>query len=232
MNAEQLSLPLNLRPGATFENYYPGSNLEVISSLYQLANGRGQHFIYLWGASGTGRTHLLESTCHAAQAVNLPVCYLSFPPIKNKLTPDMLQDLSSMHLICIDNIEAIAHQDEWEKAVFDLYNDVMAAHKRLVVSSDRAPFLLKFHLADLLSRLQSGVVYEIKSLSDEQKIQALKFRAKVLGLKMLDDVVRFLLSRYPRDMKSLFNALDQLDKASLQLQRRLTIPFIKSVLKI
>jgi DnaA family protein len=87
-------------------------------------------------------------------------------------------------------------------------------------------------LEDLRSRLQWGLTYQVHSLTDEDKQQALQMRARARGLELSDDVAQYIIQRLPRDTNELFWQLARLDHASLAEQRKLTIPFVKKVLAI
>ena len=73
-------------------------------------------------------------------------------------------------------------------------------------------------------------MFQLQSLSDEDKLRALQLRASRRGLHMSDDVGRFILTRGERSMNALFELLERLDQASLQEKRKLTIPFLKETL--
>jgi len=103
---------------------------------------------------------------------------------------------------------------------------------KLLITSNAAPKQVPFILPDLISRLEWGQVYQLKELSDEDKLYALQLRALLRGFKLPTDVGLFLLKRVDRDMKTLSNLLDKLDKVTIAEQRKLTIPFIKSVFNL
>jgi DnaA family protein len=84
-------------------------------------------------------------------------------------------------------------------------------------------------LPDLRSRLVWGPVFQLQVLPDAKKREALQLRAQLRGLELPENVADYLLSHYPRDLFGLFARLDQLDTAAMALQRKLTIPFIKTV---
>ena len=232
MNTTQLTLGLNLRDDATFSNFYcVEKNRLMLMSLHASAIGRGEPFIYIWGPKGTGRSHLLQASCHAGHQVGLTTLYLPLNDV-HALKPEILEGLEALHLICVDDIQNIAGKKEWEVAFFDFFNRMQEAHKRLIIAANLQPQSLNMALKDLVSRLTSGTTYPICELSDEQKIEALILRAKARGMLLKEDVAKFLFRRFPRDMSSLFGALDVLDKTSIEAQRRLTIPFVKEVLKI
>jgi DnaA-homolog protein len=228
---EQLTLGLELHEDTTFENYYVGNNDQLLTILQAIARGRGEQFVYLWGASGVGKTHLLQACCHAANQLKLSPLYLSFKNIE-QLQPDVLDGLENLHLVCIDDVNVMAGRPAWEEAFFHLYNRMREENKRLIVAGSVPPQELGLALKDLVSRLAWGIALPVTELKDEEKMQAIMTRAKARGLPVSQSVAKFLLNRWPRDMASLFKALSQLDHASLAAKRRLTIPFVKEALSL
>ncbi|KPJ67209.1 MAG: hypothetical protein AMJ43_04880 [Coxiella sp. DG_40] len=224
----QLTLNIRLRDDSTFDNFYSKNNQQLIFYLRKLSCGNEQQFTYIWGKSGCGRSHLLQACCQVANESGLSSIYL--PLSATELSPQILEDLEIIQLLCLDDIQGIAGQYQWEEAIFHIFNKLLDKKKPLLISADRAPFTLPINLPDLKSRLSSGVTFQIQPLSDDQKLTALRLRAKARGLYLSYDASKFLLNRYPRDTTSLFAALEKLDQTSLSTQHRLTIPFIKSVL--
>ena len=153
-------------------------------------------------------------------------------PLQELLTlaPELLEGLEQQALIAIDDVQAIAGMPQWEEALFHLYNRVRDCGHRLVVSATVAPAGLTLTLPDLTSRLGWGPVFQLAALSDTDKRAALQMRARRRGLELGNEVPEYLLRRCPRDMDSLFSLLNQLDRASLVAQRRLTIPFVRELL--
>ena len=100
------------------------------------------------------------------------------------------------------------------------------------MASSDIPTKLNLTLPDLVSRLDWGVSFQTKALCDDDKVKALQMRAKLRGLTLSNEAGKFLISRLTRDIRSLIHALDRLDKASIAMQRKLTIPFIKSILSL
>lgn len=145
--------------------------------------------------------------------------------------PEVLDGMEQLALVCIDNIECIAGDEEWEMAIFNLYNRILETGRtRLFITGDRPPRQLSLRLPDLASRLDWGQIYKLQPLSDEEKLLALQLRGKLRGFELPEDVGRFLLKRLDREMRTLFMTLDQLDRASITAQRKLTIPFVKEIL--
>lgn len=225
----QLALQMWLRDSNTFDNFVTGENAQLVSVLKD--NARDERFVLLWGSSGVGKTHLLQSLCHWAAANGAASAYL---PLKerNQLLPEMLEGLETLSLIAIDDVDAIAGDVSWERALFNLYNAIRETPNCRLILSASVPFTnLDIQLPDLKSRLGWGLVFQVQSLSDEQKIAALMQRAEGRGFDLPADVGRYLLRHCRRDMAGLFALLAQLDRESLAVQRRLTIPFVKQVIE-
>lgn len=229
----QLSLPVHLPDDETFQSYYPAAgNDQLIQKLQSCAVGEARQPLYLWGPGKSGRTHLLHAACASANDLERRSFYIPLG-IHASISPALLEGLEQVDLVCIDDIDAIAGHPLWEEAIFDLYNR-MAEHKTgsLVVSASSAPAEAGFLLPDLESRMQWGLIYQLHPMEDDEKLAALQRRAAMRGLQLPEDVGRFLLNRMARDMRTLFDVLDKLDKASMVHQRKLTIPFVKEMLRL
>ena len=223
--SNQLPLEIGLRDTATFDSYYAGENPEVIAVL----RDSEEPFVFLAGVKNTGKTHLLQALCHHYHQQGRPCGYIPLQQYQ-ELAPAMLDGLESMPLICLDDIDAIASLPAWETALFHLYNRVRDAGGRLVASAAQVPAQAGFRLADLASRLSGGPLFQLRELTDRHKLAALQHRAQVRGLELSGEVGEYLLRRMPRDMASLFELLEKLDRESLVAKRRLTIPFVRQLL--
>jgi DnaA family protein len=231
---EQLALNLRLRDASSFENYFVARNREAVERLQQAVRSLGDtphapaSWLYLWGESGTGKTHLLEAACRAAQEQGYAPLYV---PLAEKagFSTALLEDVEQVPLVCVDDVDAIAGDTTWEAALFALYEHLRAHGGMLVLAASNSPAAIGLQLADLATRLAAGLVYQLQPLSDAEKISALRLRAQRRGLEMTEEVARYLLTRFPRDLHSLFALLDRLDSATLAAQRRLTIPFLRDL---
>lgn len=225
----QLPLGIGLRDDARFENFVAGDNGLACTELERAARGEGEQYVYLWGHQGVGCSHLLQSCCHAADPVRRSAVYLPLSELMYA-GPELLEDMDQLQLVCIDNLERIAGLPQWEEALFHLFNRMRALNHVLVLAADRSPRHLGLGLPDLESRLNWGLVFQIRALDDATKEVALKSRARARGLHLSDEVVRYLMHRGSRDMANLLVTLERLDRASLSAQRRITVPFVKQVM--
>ena len=133
-------------------------------------------------------------------------------------------------MLCLDNIDAWCGDSVREQALFSLVERVKQCQWPMVVTANDKPLGAGFELADLVSRLQSGVVFRIAELDDLGKLQAMRERVQQYGLVVNDEGLRYLLTYYARDNHSLFQAIQRLDAASMVAKRKITIPFIQQVL--
>jgi len=227
----QLSLGVSLRDDATFANFYIAEGNELaLHALREFSAGDGEGNLVLWGSRGAGLTHLLQACCHRAFERQINVQYLPLRDLIGYAPEDVCEGLDKVSLVCLDGIDQICGNRQWELALFHLFNRLRDAGNRLLIASHTSPPSLPLLLPDLKSRPLGGVVYHLRALADPEKAVALQLRAKGRGMEMSDEVAKFILSRAPRDTNDLFHLLDHLDDASLQQQRKLTIPFVKEVL--
>jgi DnaA family protein len=129
-------------------------------------------------------------------------------------------------------VQTVAHRSAWQVPLFNLFNQCRDTGTRLVIASHTMPDDLQVTLPDLLSRLKSGVSLQMQSYKDADRRRLLQHRANRRGLYLSDEAALFMLNRLPRDSRQLMEALEILDGASMQEQRRLTTPFVKAVLKL
>ncbi|MCE9681621.1 DnaA regulatory inactivator Hda [Halomonas alkalisoli] len=225
----QLPLGVSLRDDATFDSFLPGANATLLETLTHQLDESGEPFVYLWGATGTGRTHLLQAACHAASSRDLRALYLPLEELGH-FPPLMLEEVERLDLIAIDDVDAVVGRKRWEEGLFHAFNRLRDAGKHLIMASAVSPRQLPVKLPDLASRLTWGVTFHLQGLDDTGRLQALQLRARVRGMQLPDEVARYILHRGPRGLGELCEALAVLDQASLTAQRKLTIPFVKQAL--
>jgi len=226
----QLPLGVRLNDSAVLETYFPGPNEEAVSFVERVATGGADSGAWLWGVSGSGKTHLLQAACRAAESSARSAGYLPMDQLVAH-GPDVLEGWYDRNLVALDSIECVAGRPDFEAALFKFFNDLHASGGRLLIATQCAPANLPIQLADLKSRLAWGVIYQLERLDDDQCVSALKLRARHRGLEMPDATARYLMRRLPRNIATLCDWLDRLDIASLAAQRRLTVPFVRGVLK-
>ncbi len=233
-----MPLRFGWRDGLSFDNYFAlgtpesdgQSNAEAVHHVQRTAAGDAgaEQFLFLWGTANVGKSHVQQAACQLATENQRTVAYLPLVELLD-LSVEIFDGLEQMSLVCLDDVQFIAGNAEWEEALFHFYNRVRDAGGALLVTANVTPSALAVTLPDLQSRLAWGPVLQLNELDDAGKISALQLRAKGRGFELPDEVAQFLMKRSARDMASLFALLDRLDEASLVQQRRLTIPFVRGL---
>ncbi|HEY7642106.1 MAG TPA: DnaA regulatory inactivator Hda [Steroidobacteraceae bacterium] len=235
MDAKQLPLAIRLRDTSVFASYFPGRNRSVVDALQALSARRagandGPTCVWVHGAPAVGKTHLLQAMCARAHGNSQTAAYLPLAEVA-QLGGGILSGYGQFSLVCLDDAAAVAGNPGWERALFRLHRELDEQNARLVLAAPVPPAALPFKLADLASRLNGGVVLTLQPLDETEQLAALQLRAELRGCELPEDTGQFLLRRLPRNMAALCAFLDELDQASLVAQRRLTVPFVKAVMK-
>lgn len=220
--AFQYPFAFSFREESGFESFRSSAaNAELLALLRGFEAGP-QQFCFIWGAVGSGKTHLLQALCHeSASAVYLPMSELA------QYEPTCLDGLEHSTFLVFDDVDTVLGKLAWEEALFRLFNLQQGRGGKLCMAASHNPLSLQASLPDLRSRLQLALVYELKPLDDNMRAQVLRERAALRGIGLGPDVLAFLLSRSPRGMDELMQMLGKLDTLSLAEKRRVTIPFVK-----
>ncbi|MDF0606206.1 DnaA regulatory inactivator Hda [Neisseriaceae bacterium TC5R-5] len=217
---DQLVLDLSPTPLPAFDSFLSQRNREVINAL---SAEEGERFIYLWGEPGCGKTHLLQAWIAHAERLGRASIYLDG---RQTHLPDFAREAS---FIAVDHVDDLAPDDQI--MLFSVYNSLKELGSgRLLMAGRQPPTLLSVR-DDLRTRLAWGLVFQVQALSDEDKLAALRSHALSRQLSIPDDVYRYLLTHWRRDLSSLINIIDLLDRYSLALRRPITVPLVKNVLQ-
>ena len=215
----QIPLPIATLPAPAFDNFLPGVNAPAIAHLEAL--GPQAAPVYLWGVSGSGKTHLMQALIHRFEERGSHAGWYS------AVDPAPWASDETWALIAIDNCDAL--NADQQHAAFTLFVDA-ATRGVPVIASGRVPPVDLPLREDLRTRLGWGHVFAIQPLAEEQTRAALRREADRRGLFFSDDVMDYLLTRFARDLKHLMALLDRLDEFSLSTQRAITVPLLKRML--
>lgn len=217
----QLLLDLGAEKPQTLDTFVTGQNQELLYVLRQFALRAApvhDHFVYLWGEAGAGKSHLLHALAASGKARYLPADADDEAFLQ---TPDAT-------LYLLDDCDRLA--PETQISAFNLYNQVKENGGLLVAAGSLPPARLNLR-EDLRTRLGWGLIYQVHGLTDEEKIAALTQAAQVRGLNLSPGVLPYLITHFRRDMRSLSAMLDALDQYSLEIQRPITLPLLRSLLQ-
>ena len=227
----QLALGIAPRFEATFDHYLPGENGLILALLHEavVAEARSPRLVYLWGEPGCGRSHLLQASCHLAAELGRDFFYL---PLTADLgaPPRSFVELAAAELLCLDDIDQVAGDPQWEEALFHLLNRLRQNGHTLLATACNVPTGIGLKLPDLSSRLAAGVTVQLQPPNEADRRRLMKQQAERKGLALSDEAVEFILRRSPRGLSDLTALLERLDQQAWVEQRRLTIPFIKQTM--
>jgi len=230
----QLPLAMRLRERAVFDSFVPGANAAVLAQLRAAARGGEPRIAWLYGAGGSGKSHLLQACCTLALASGREAAYLPLSEL-DEFGPEALQGWSAPGgpaLLALDELPVLIGRRDWEQALFALYRAGEERGATLIAAGDAPAAQLPFVLPDLASRFAAALALPLQPLDEGAQRQALQWRARARGLELPEESARYLQRHFRRDLPTLCRLLDTIDSAALQAQRRLTVPFIREVLSL
>jgi DnaA family protein len=221
---EQLIFELAPAEPPRLANFLPGRNDELVALLPRFVSGDvDETGLLLWGEAGAGKTHLLRAAIAVARERGIAARWLADPG-ELALAPIDTSDA----LAVIDRVDTA--DDAAAAAIFSLYNALKQRRGRLIAAS-RSPLAALPLREDLRTRLGWGLVYEVLSLSDDDKPAAMAAFASQRGFVLSAEVIDYLLRHGRRDLPSLLATLGALDRASLATRRPITVPLLKAWLR-
>lgn len=215
----QIPLAIGTDPARSFESFVTGQNGLALAHLRRIAQQAAP--VFLWGASGTGKSHLLQALASQVQQQGGRVSW--FHPAQS--VPWVFDE--SALLIVLDDCERFSADQQ--QAAFALFVEA-TTHGIPVVGAGRVPPVDLPLREDLRTRLGWGHVFAIQPLGESEVRGALRREADRRGLFLSDEVMDYLLTRFARDLKHLMALLDRLDEFALIHKRAITVPLLKQML--
>lgn len=224
---KQIALDIGWATGPTLATFFAGPNEEALSHLKlwvgsaSSASLRSPVPVYLWGASGSGKTHLLKAVKEALSEQGATVGWLD----ASVLTPPDYDE--NWAAVLMDEVHL--YTAEQQHAAFNWFINAQTFQKGVLASGCLPPADLKLR-DDLRTRLGWGHIFQLHLLDETERRTVLRLAADARGLFLSDEVMDFMLSRFSRDLGSLMELLDLMDGYALQTKRAITIPLIKSMM--
>ncbi len=221
---QQLTFPWSKLNKFTFDDFFfDSSNEEIKLAL------KNNDDLFLYGAESSGKSFLLQSTCNYYALDNKSSVYI---PISEAIKhgTGFIDSLEGLDLICLDDIDLIASNQEWEVGIFNLINNCHTSKCRLIFSSCINPSSINFELNDLRSRIKKIDHIELYPISDVNLPKAIKFVSQLRSINLGDKEINYLLTYTKRNMSDLVEIISKLDQLSMELKRKITIPLIKEII--
>lgn len=215
---KQLLLDINSPIPPSLETFVVGRHTEVVDLLHLFAQrfptSLGERIVYLWGETGAGKSHLLHALANQPNASYMNVA-------------TEIDYSSEISLYLLDDVQNL--NDEQQIAAFNLFNQVKENNAFLIAAGTAPPALLKVR-EDLRTRLGWGLIYQIHSLTDEEKMAALEVAASARGIALPPGVLSYLMTHYRRDMPALSKMVETLINCALENKRPITLPLLRELL--
>ena len=204
-----------------FNSFIANGNEISVANL----QGFSSQFTHLYGEHLTGKTHLLKAWINLANHKYQSALYLDATTLRNGDLRGV--DLNLFRFIALDNIDLL--NDELQIELFDVFNHIKLANRDnyLLTSSTvnlNHSTLLRI---DLKTRIHSGMVFALKSLTEDELFHALTIYANREGIKIGATELKYLLTHYARNLGKLIELINQVSQAATMQKKPITIPLIK-----
>lgn len=216
---KQIPLLFGFDADRGFDAFVPGANSAAVAHLRALQVPAPP--VYLWGNSGSGKTHLLEALAQSVQQQGLQMAWFDAG------TPLPWDWDDSWSLIVFDDCEAL--DADRQQAAFALFAIAAPSGVQVAAAGAVPPTDLPLR-EDLRSRLGWGHVFALEPLSEAETRAALWREADRRGLALSDEVMAYVLTHFTRDLKHLMSLLDRLDGFALTHKRAVTVPLLRQML--
>jgi len=226
---KQIALPLSLDRQFSFENYISDRAELIRTSIKALVAGNGETQIGLWGASASGKTHLLNASADLARQSGVQLQIYDAVQLL-QCDASAFDGFAHCDVLAVDNLDAIAGHSEWEACFYQVINRCRDGDYRFLFAMTHKPDELVTSLDDFRSRLQWGLMLQLPDSSEIEIREILRKRAQLNGIELTDEVISYLLTHYARNLAVQMDILRRLDGASLSQQRKVTIPLVKQAL--
>lgn len=222
----QIPLPLSFDRRFSFDNYFADNAKYLEQQLTALFDETGEALIGLSGGGDTGKTHLLNACAHYSRFCQIPFHLFDAAQLVDA-SPKNFADFPSGSVMGVDNLDMLCGIRGWEEQFYQIINRVKAGELRFIFSMSRKPRDAGCRLPDLKSRLSWGLLIELELADENQVENILRQRARLLGLKLTEEVLHYLLTHYSRKLSDQMQILHRLDHVSMSTQRKITIPLIR-----
>ena len=220
----QLGLPISLNSSMLLDNFV--SNKELIRSIRQVFLDQKSSEIYFYGASGNGKTHILQGAVLESLANDKNAVFVDCAD----LIPDHLAEfIDQISLISFDNVHLLSNKNE--EIFFDLFNRSRQSQVNILVSGNTLPADLNI-MKDIKTRLSLATVFKLEELNDESTMIVIDKQMSDRNLSIDPKVYEYLFKNFSRDLRLLLSTMDDLDKASLQTKKPISIPFVRKFLNL
>jgi len=228
-NPRQLALQIQINERASLNNFFVSKKnnktIQILQNIL-LSSDKGVQ-IFIDDLGSNGKSYLLQAICNDFSNSNNSSIYIPMQEAIN-LDPSILEGVSELNLICIDDIDLINKRRDWEIALFNLINECYEKECFLLLSGS----INKLEaIPDLVSRIKKMETLRLEAINDDELLEATKAISKNLNIEISDKNMNYLINNSKRDIKTIFRTLSQLEKESLERKKSIGLNLIKEVIQ-
>jgi chromosomal replication initiator protein len=209
-----------LNPKYTFDAFIVGeSNRLAYAAALEICEEPGHRYnpLFIYGDTGTGKTHLLHAIGHAVKAKGFKILLASAEQftnqfiiaIKNNKINDFHDKFRSSDVLLVDDVQFLGGKVQTQECLLHIFNDLYDNNCQIAVTSDRPPKAISSVTRKLRSRFEWGLVADIASPDSETRLAILRFKAKELNASISPEVLRFLATQFQHNVRELQGALNR-----------------------
>lgn len=203
----------------SFDKFLGTENAELVYVLQH----KHDPFIYVWGEESAGKSHLLQAWVAQALEAGKNAAYI------DAASMPLTDAAFEAEYLAVDQVEKLGNEEQ--ALLFSIFNRFRNSGKGfLLLGSEYTPQQLVIR-EDLRTRMAYCLVYEVKPLTDQEKIDALANMAAARQVTVDSEIFEYLLKHWRRDMDSLMMMLDTLDNYAVTMGKRITLPLLRQLLK-
>ncbi len=227
-NPRQLALQIQINERASLNNFFVSkNNNKTFQILKDILNSNNGAQIFIDDLGSNGKSYLLQAICNDFSNSNNSSIYIPMEEAIN-LDPSILEGVSELNLICIDDVDLINNRREWEIAFFNLINECYEKECFLLLSGS----INKLEaIPDLVSRIKKMETLRLEAINDDELLEATQAISKNLNIEISDKNMNYLINNSKRDIKTIFRTLSQLERESLERKKSIGLNLIKEVIR-
>ena len=228
-NPRQLALQIQINERASLNNFFVSKNnnktIQILKNILH-SFGKGTQ-IFIDDHGSNGKSYLLQAICNDFSNSNNSSIYI---PLQEAIHLDtsILEGVSQLNLICIDDVNLINKYREWEIALFNLINECYEKECFLLLTGNVNQLEV---IPDLVSRIKKMEILRLEAINDDELLDATHAISNNLNIEISDKNLNYLINNSKRDIKTIFRTLSQLEKESLERKKSIGLNLIKEVIQ-